>query len=166
MVRDHRKNWKRKNGSVLNNVWVTSQQLAEPALRFERAWAAGGRTASQAVLFCSLASGGTIMKKIPSSSISAVRKWAQCWWPTFPALISDHSYLANCILARTDPQWEPAAAASLVPLALAQDIALICKVLVHPGPLIITPEGISIELHKFHGMMGINLKSQVLIGIF
>lgn len=147
MVGDHKKDWKRKKGSVLlTDVWITSQQLADPAVGLVRAWAASSGTASRAVPFCSPASGGMIRKKIPSSSVSAVRKWAQSWWLAFPTLISDQGYLANCALVRSDPQWEPAAAVSLLPLAPARDIALICKAPVHPGFLIITLERVLIEL--------------------
>lgn len=67
--------------------------MAEPALWFVRVWASHGGTASWAVPFCSLANhkeNSFFMKK-------ALRKWAQSWWPSFPALISDHGYLANYV---------------------------------------------------------------------
>lgn len=55
-------------------------------------------------------------------------------------------YLANCLLVRSDPQEEPDAAVSLLLLAPAQDIVLICKVPVYAGFLIIIPEGVLIKL--------------------
>lgn len=59
-----------------------------------------------------------------------------------------------------------ATAVSLQSFDPGQGIALIYKVPVHPGFIVITPGVVYIELWNIYEMMEISLKSQVLIGVF